>query len=470
MRNTTRIRAGLLALTLAALCAGCGQAPAPESPPAPSPAAASGIGERNYWRGPEEKKYTSADYQLLLSLQSEGYEQQTVAAFNKAVLNWEDEAAYHKAEGALERLWNTLPETDPAWSFLAGPVRTSWKECQKKHYNACAGNGAPWCDGWASVETHGDIYGDDVVLSGGYLNFDFNYQVEDEGSLTVAQRDAELKSISTGMQEFLEGQSKAALQDEEKLEKTLQTELERRLKAWSGGLTWGGEGSVSYYYNQPWGEYEAGPLAEGSTESSSWNGAPHYTKAHYDRAVQSLRFENYEAMPVAEFDRRINEAFEKDEGEENGVQYAYEMVRSMLEETDPNYRFFSETVPMAIEEYDARARTVFSGKQVDPERHARAYADLEADVYGDSVVTGNAEGDYTYTYRLLRAEALTVAQRDAFLKAVEEGVQEKLAAALKEGGVTEAAFKALVEETGKAASTDLIQFTGCEIGYFEVWR
>ena len=61
------------------------------------------------------------------------------------------------------------------------------------------------------------------------------------------------------------------------------------------------------------------------------------------------------------------------------------------------------------------------GQGCGPERTDDLSLDVQEDVFGDKVVVGGAQGYYTYTYRLLDANTLTVAQRDAFSRPWEKG-------------------------------------------------
>ena len=75
------------------------------------------------------------------------------------------------------------------------------------------------------------------------------------------------------------------------------------------------------------------------------------------------------------------------------------------------------------------------------------------------------EAGYLFTYRILKPEALTVAQRDQFLQAVQRGAQDSLSG----GKLTQKDFQSALEQVGAAASNDRIQFTGCSVNYFESW-
>ena len=122
-------------------------------------------------------------------------------------------------------------------------------------------------------------------------------------------------------------------------------------------------------------------------------------------------------------------------------------------------------------EYEARAVEIYSGRENNPTQNEWISTYIEEDVFGDDVVVGEVMADYTFSYRLVDADRLTVRERDAFLKAVKEGAKEFLEGALKTGGqATKAAFKAGLEAAGRAASTDAIRFVDCTVDTFEIAR
>ena len=435
---------------------------------------ASGMGRWRWRGGGDIKTYTQADYDLALSFRTEGYEDLSVEAFDKSVLDWTQEEAYHKTEEALERLFAHLPEDDANADFIFRTLGAAWDECEKKHYNACAHNAAVWHSGWAKAETYGDVFGDQLRLTGAYADFDFDYTIPDPSKLTVGKRDALLQGVEKDLQTFLEKQDLARLRQEDAMEKTLTAELKRVLKALDGELAWNGNAELGYYFEEPW-EYEQGPstgvVAEGvGPQAETGYETGRYTQKQYEQVLAALKFDGYEKMSLAEFDRKVHAAFANDEGGKESLNFAYEMVREFLSETDANAFFLTTTVPAALNEYDAKAQEVYSGRQNDPAWSFRASGKLTDDVYGDSVVTGEAEAYGTFTYRIVDADALTVAERDAFLKAMQQAAQQALDTALQSGEADEAALRKALEDGARAAETANIRFTGCEVEYFYAYR
>ncbi len=56
----------------------------------------SGRSRYGWWRGSD--KYTEEDYEQVRSYQAAGYENMSVDEFNRMVMDWEDEDAFHKTE------------------------------------------------------------------------------------------------------------------------------------------------------------------------------------------------------------------------------------------------------------------------------------------------------------------------------------------------------------------------------------
>lgn len=472
MKQSKRIVAAVCVCALACSLASCAQGAGPAASAAVQVSSGTGY---VHWRGGRDiKKYTQADYDLALSFRTEGYGDLSVDAFNKSVLDWTQETAYHKTEEVLERLFARLPEDDANADFIFRTLGTTWNECEKKHYNACAQNAAPWYSGWAKAETYGDVFGDPLLLTGAYVDFDFDYTIPDPAKLTVGKRDALLQGVEKDLQAFLAKQDLAHLRQEETMEKTLTTELKRLLNALNGELAWNGNAELSYYFEQPW-QYEqsfsTGVVTEsGTAQAEDGYVTDRYTQKQYDQALAALKFDGYEKMSIAEFDRKINAAFEDDQGGNESLNFAYEMLRQFLSPKDSNAFFFSTTVPAAMNEYEARVQEVYSGKTIDPQWSFYVQSELTDDVYGDSVVTGEADAYGSFTYRIADADALTVAERDAFLKAMQEAAQKALESALQNGEADEAAFRKALEDAGHAAETANIRFTGCEIEYFYAYR
>ena len=103
--------------------------------------------------------------------------------------------------------------------------------------------------------------------------------------------------------------------------------------------------------------------------------------------------------------------------------HAYDMVLTDLPQEDPLAPFLLNTVQASLAEYQDRLNEVYSGKQRDSSFTGHAERNETADVFGDTVSVGWAQVDYSFSYRILDQDNLTVRERDAFLQAILDGMQ-----------------------------------------------
>lgn len=190
------------------------------------------------------------------------------------------------------------------------------------------------------------------------------------------------------------------------------------------------------------------------------NGTPPYTQAQYDALIGLLKPEGYADLSIAAFNRSVHAAMFSEGGEK--LYLLYDVVLSSLPEDDPNAAFLRNTVPASLREYDARLSEVYSGERDDPEFYATAQAVRSADVFGEQVTAGICYADYSFSYRILDQDALTVAERDAFLQRIMQAAQDFCEANLTREP-DEDDLQAALEAAGAEASDDKIGFVRCEV-------
>lgn len=188
-----------------------------------------------------------------------------------------------------------------------------------------------------------------------------------------------------------------------------------------------------------------------------------YTKEQYN-LIAALKTAGYENQSIAEFNRTLNAKFS--DGNEDFFE-AYDMVLSTLPQDDALAPFVLNTIRASQEEYGARMQEVYSGKRVDPSFRGSASHSKHADVFGDSVEVAYGSADYTFTYRILDQDKLTVGQRDQFLQSMLSGVQAWLEKQDMGKDADMVALKTELDRLGKASTTATIEYTGCEIDYYE---
>lgn len=213
------------------------------------------------------------------------------------------------------------------------------------------------------------------------------------------------------------------------------------------------------------GDVQAGMTAQAGTAVQAgtdgwWNG---YTKAEYDALLAALPGKGYEEMSIAAFNRAVNAALTA--GDENGMEL-YERVLAFLPEGDANEAFLRNTVQASWNEYIARLDEAYSGKRNDPVFRGRAAVSRKREVFGRQV-GAEVTADYSFAYRILDQDGLTVAGRDQFLQQAMQAAQKTLEAQVQAGG-DEAALRSALAQAGKELTSGKIEFVGYELDGLEV--
>lgn len=431
----------------------------------------------NWSSSDKDKKYTQAEYEFAVSLKFDGYESMKVGDYNKKVLDWEDETAFHETEDILNKVYYGLKEDDPEYEFFMTTLSNTWEECSVLHYNACHKE-KPSYSGEAARETFGDIYGDKVLLTGAYADFSFDYEPDSMAEMTVAQRDQALESIQTEMQAILDQFDQSELKDEDKMEKVLEEKLAQVLEADENKISADTKPYLYYYWEDPY-QYEFDD-SDDDDDDNAFEGASdgedddddalsdEALKEKYDIVLNALHYSDYESMTIGEFNRLVNGALNGEKTSEEFIN-AYEAVMWAVEYkgTGQEREFLTDIVQTSLNEYNAKVKEVYSGKNVDPEIRDYIQIEHKSDVFGDKVTTGVIYTDYTFTYRILDSDTLTVGEREQFLASVKESVKAELEKEESQGKITEDDFKAILESAGASVSTDKIQLTGYKVEYFE---
>lgn len=214
-------------------------------------------------------------------------------------------------------------------------------------------------------------------------------------------------------------------------------------------------GEVSHNENDDEMDGKQGTAAEGKASWADRYMEGTYTQQEYDMIISALKFEGYEDMSIAEFNRKVNKVLTDDDQEYSDLMITYEFISSMLSDEDENKAFLCNTVGASIEEYQSRLEEVYTGKEVDPSFNVTAQVSSKEDVFGDEVELIHSLADYSFTYRILDQDNLTVGERDYFLETIMAKMQEYLESG-KSFPSREEGDKAILEalkEIGNAAST-----------------
>ena len=215
----------------------------------------------------------------------------------------------------------------------------------------------------------------------------------------------------------------------------------------ASGLTIRDNGVVTAYQEGVWdssGELKPDPQT-----------GHYYTKEQYEQ-VAALKTEGYESLSIAEFNRTLYAALNESEA----LFEAFERVLMDLPETDPLAPFLVNTVQPSLNEYNARLNEVYSGRAEDPSFSGQLTRTETANVYGDTVEVGWTEAGYSFTYRILDQDGLTVAERDAFLQSILKGMQDCLdglsTESLRDEGKLKQTLQAELDRLGRRYGADRV--------------
>lgn len=172
-------------------------------------------------------QYTKADYNFAMEAMTDGYEKLSVADFNRQLLDWKDEDAFHKGMERLDWLLDTYPSDQPNAAFIDTTLRASVQELSAHHYGgSCTRTGPAFWQSATREETE-DVFGDRVPVMTADAYFTIDYRIADETKLTVGQRDAVFQAYDVAVQKLLDGKTQPQLKDRKTMETALRQELAR---------------------------------------------------------------------------------------------------------------------------------------------------------------------------------------------------------------------------------------------------
>ncbi|SKA01291.1 hypothetical protein [Anaerorhabdus furcosa] len=417
---------------------------------------------RYYWN--DEEKYTKEDYNFLKELAQHDLEKITVYDFNKIVLNQDNEEEYHKNEKIIQRLYQSLEETDELYPFLESTLYTSWVESEKSHYNKCEENKYPFFVKSQDVSLYEDVYGNSELTQQISFSIDFNYQIKDQKMCTVAKRDAILDGVSLSLKSYIEEQGFEKLYHDPQLTKVLLEQLNKILGTLNDEIQWM---NVSDLHCWVYSSEDVMEEVEVNNTEREFDYTKKYSKEQYNKLVDALVIENYKEMSIEDFDRIIYNTFNEDsENYYDSISFLYDFVLNQLEETDPHYDYLLNIIPFALKEYNAKRDEVLSKKDHPIEFYNNLSIQIKGKVYEDEIIKGELYLYYTFTYRILDAKQCTVADKINFIENVNKELKEYIQNNLS-NNISEEALQKEFKSIGNSLSNDKIQFVDAKIESFE---
>ena len=278
------------ALLIMGVLAGCGEqgnTPAPDNSSTPI---------RTQATLPADGSFTSEEYEKLLALRFDGYEEMTVAEFRDRVGVATDTKEY---TSLFERLSQSTAlqdtkDTDEAAAFLFYTLMPLTDE----NWQTEAFNGAATTDANTSA----------------ILEYGYTLTITDENALTIREYNAAQKGIADGLQAFLNDKTAAELQDEDAMRTAIGNEITTLTKSWGSEKL---KIEIEYVFR---GE---SPLQHGASQTNNTSApdtetrrAEHGTKEDY-QSLLALKTSDYASMSIADFNAKLltwaNEDFSRTE-------------------------------------------------------------------------------------------------------------------------------------------------------------
>ncbi|MEH2937744.1 LptM family lipoprotein [Lawsonibacter sp. JLR.KK007] len=267
----------LAALLIVGVLAGCGEqgnTQAPDNSSAPIRAQAT---------LPADGSFTSEEYEKLLALRFDGYEEMTVAEFRDRVGATTDTKEY---TSLFERLSQSvalqdMKDTDEAAAFLFYTLMPLTDE----NWQTKAFNGAAITEADTSA----------------ILEYGYTLTIADENTLTIREYNAAQKGITDGLQAFLSGKAAAELQDEAAMQTAIGNEIATLTKSWGSEKL---EITIEYVFrceNPPDGTPNDNDTPAPNTETRQ---SEYGTKEDY-QSLLALKTPDYASMSVADFNAKL---------------------------------------------------------------------------------------------------------------------------------------------------------------------
>lgn len=191
-----------------------------------------------------------------------------------------------------------------------------------------------------------------------------------------------------------------------------------------------------------------------------------YTQADYDLAV-SFMVDGWQDMTIANFNAKLF----PDIKDETGFHAVYDPLWSVLLQykgTDPNAAFL-DSLERSVKEASILHYNACVHNEIPWMWGSAEYKRYE-DVYGDQVQVASGYADFSYGYTFPDATKVTIGQRNAFFKNLEQGAQafldKQTEADLKNEVAMEKALAAELERLVAQHSGGIISVTGGDVSYY----
>ena len=334
--------------------------------------------------------FTQGEYEQLLALQLDGYQDMTVAQYRERVWEATDTAAYGELLQRFsqdEQLYGMKDQNETA-AFLFYLLEPLTAQRLDHRYGGYTRTDLPGAAEQASLEYAIDL------------------SIQDPDGLTVRQYCEARVGMMRGMQALLQGKTPAELQDQAAMDAYLQKEVSRLTEAWRSGAL---HIEASYFYTPYTPAEDPGSRSAGPAEQEPRVFGPG-TAADY-RSLLALQTPGYRDMPLAAFNDTVlqwaNEDYDRMERiNEDVARGSYGVPLTEAEQA-----FVSLTVRASGNENAQQIKSIQTGQTALDPGFAEDFPLREEGSQGAAWCSFY----YQFSYHIPDAARITVGQRDSSL-------------------------------------------------------
>ena len=355
-----------------------------------SPIAASEPGEM------PDNSFSKEEYQKLLALQLDGYEDMTVSDYRNHIAKLTDTAEYRDL---LERFWKSqilygVKDTDGTASFLFYVLPLAGDEWETQNF---------------SEEVRTSNTADNTRLE-----YSFSLTILDADTLTIREYNAARLNVIKGMQDILGDKTVEELQNTNSILADIQSDTDNLIKQLETEKM---EISIEYAY------FPAPIQGIDKENSQSQEGSEQETREYSNgteedyRSLLTLKTPDYQNTPIKDFNTSL-------------LAWANEN-RERMERIDEDTKFNDFSVTLTAEELSFVKLTVFLSGMENGKAIQSSYTETELNPYygeylPEKITSGSLDVArcnlyYQFSYRI--SETVTVGERDRQIENMINAVQ-----------------------------------------------
>ena len=345
-----------------------------------------------------DNSFSKEEYQKLLALQLDGYEDMTVSDYRNHIAKLTDTAEYRDL---LERFWKSqilygVKDTDGTASFLFYVLPLAGDEWETQNF---------------SEEVRTSNTADNTRLE-----YSFSLTILDADTLTIREYNATRLNVIKGMQDILGDKTVEELQNTNSILADIQSDTDNLIKQLETEKM---EISIEYAY------FPAPIQGIDKENSQSQEGSEQETREYSNgteedyRSLLTLKTPDYQNTPIKDFNTSL-------------LAWANEN-RERMERIDEDTKFNDFSVTLTAEELSFVRLTVFLSGMENGKAIQSSYTETELNPYygeylPEKITSGNLDVArcnlyYQFSYRISETETVTVGERDRQIENMINAVQ-----------------------------------------------